>query len=177
VNGDTRGAIDFEDALDHYSDTAPDTLLSHVDGIEQCFRKAMAHPYDRYSINSADGAGFDITEADYLRVQVIRACMAFRQADAETRDRALKHLKKKLRDADPLRIAGAGVVRGRAKGSETVKQQAAEEDKRITRAAKDILKSAGPMPNAQLADFIMERLGLEEGREAIRKKLPRLLRG
>ena len=126
---------------------ARDALLRLVDQIEQSFRHAMAHPYGSYSINSSDGGGRDITEAEYLRVCVIRACMAVGQADEETRNRAIDHLQMLLVEADPHRATGVAVMKGRAKGTKATKEAAAkrhaEIEKQLTENSGKVIAVAG----------------------------------
>lgn len=137
--------------------------------IEADMRALLTHPYDEYSIASPDGAGFDISEIDAQRVYIIRCCQS----------EALDNLVAALHRLEMMTAGSAAFQRVRSaggqKGAIIRRNEAASRDRTLMAAIEQIRRSnGGKLPKqAAIAAMLAERFG--GGREAMRKRVSKLL--
>lgn len=157
----------------------PDAIAPLVASIEAAFRAAAgAELLGDDDVIVAILRKAWMTEAQRVAFNVIRMCIAYREANAGAKDQWLDNLEHALYDAEVTRVAGAAQMRGQSKGGRKTaianRAEAAQRDRKLHAAAKMILATDGPMKDAALAAILAERG--HGGRETIRKKLPKLLR-
>lgn len=138
--------------------------------IEADMRALLTHPYDEYSIASPDGAGFDISPLDAQRVYIIRCCQA--PAELDNLVAAVSRLETMMAgDAALQRVRSAGGQ----KGATIRRYEAAARDRKLMGVIEQIRRSnGGKLPKqAALAAMLVDRFG--GGREAMRKRVSKLL--
>ncbi len=171
-----RSAIDIPGLIGLRRFYGPAGFAKVLTGIESAMRAQLTHPFESYSITSADGAGFDISEADLLRVYVIRCCGMMR-AEPESQW-AFDALILALNAIDPLRREGAATqhwrATGGAKGARSKREDAGVRDAEIMRAVDGITRAEGRLPKRMALARMLADRGLG-GAEGIRKRLARIL--
>ena len=146
----------------------PDTELAGLVGrIERGFRTILG--LDGLSDDDVIAATMnpaDQNETERAGLRVIRACIAYREADEAARNPRLDHLETVLGAADPNRILGAelrrrNIVAGNKTGDKR-KCDAERLDSKIRRAARAIRDTNPAISQKELAALIKERDELKD---------------